>query len=100
MQELYDHAYEMFEIDKQDIIVNEVNVDGILILPLADHDLAFDSIEFTTNLKGIENSLIRNKYAYNVTFEAIDKSKPSYALILSTERTIDSTALILKINWI
>ena len=70
------------------------------ILPMADNDMAYDSDELGVNILTDDDTVYpRNKFSYNNIYVPIDSSKPSYLLILSTERTTDTTAHIFCITW-
>lgn len=99
MDELIQHVYNLFGIDKDDINKIDIKSTDSIILPFADHDLAYDSIEKTINIKEIDNNLPRNKYAYNMIFVPQNIKLKSYILVLSIERTIDTVATILTIEW-
>lgn len=99
MYELIQHAYDLFDIDEDNINFINITASDSIILPFADHNLAFDSIEKTVNINEINNDLPRNKYAYNKIFSPQNVNLKSYILILSTELTIDTVATILTIEW-
>ena len=99
MKELIEYAEKEFDILEEDLPIEEIQSTSPLILPFADHDLAFDSVEKTVNINQIENDYNRNKFSYISSFVPIDKTKDSYILIFSTSRTVDMDGKILKIKW-
>ena len=99
MEKLIKHTIETFEIPREEIKHEHIISSIPLILPMADHDMAYDTDELSINLLDVENTLPRNSYAYNNTYKPINENEFSYLLVLSTDQTCETTAKIFKIEW-